>query len=240
MTKDDKAFLIGCVIGDGCINRRMIRDKDYYRIMIKHSEKQYDYVKWKAEEIERILATKSKAFKPRTKLLTKCPNSGRSKITAWRYERGHKYFSNLYHFLYPSNTKTLSRKVLNRLTAQAIAIWYMDDGSLYNPKRNGKYRVPRITLNTYISEEDNKIIQTYFKEVWDIEFRINKDKSDGIHKGHTRLVICKLIDASRFIELVKPYIHPSMMYKVNVKYGQTVESAEPLVTKGEDIVHEIG
>ena len=114
-----------------------------------------------------------------------------------------------YKVIYPNNIKTISRNVLNYLNPQGIAIWYMDDGCLSAKKRNGKIHAYELILNTYISYEDNQIIVDYFKEVWNINFTITRDK------GKSR-IRCGTREARKFIEIVKPYIVPCMEYKINI------------------------
>jgi hypothetical protein len=144
--------------------------------------------------------------------------TGRSKITSLRFERNHPYLKDLYSFIYEGGKKTFSKKVLNRLTLEGIAIWYMDDGNMYNAKYltsrgTYRYRIARCTLNTYLSETENQVIIDFFKRKYDIEWIIAKDK------GFTRLQMGTK-QARKFIDLIKDYIHPSMMYKTEIKVGQ--------------------
>jgi predicted 3-demethylubiquinone-9 3-methyltransferase (glyoxalase superfamily) len=126
----------------------------------------------------------------------------------------------LYSFIYVNGKKTFSKKVLNRLSLEGIAIWYMDDGSLYNvkyktSKNTYRYRTAQCMLNTYLSKEENEVIVKWFKDKYDIKWRIVKDKN------FTRLQMGTK-QARKFIALIKDYIHPSMMYKTEIKVGQEV------------------
>lgn len=214
MTKKEKNFILACILGDGCINKRLINNTIQCRFLMKHSMKQFEYFKWKVERLEKIFSSK------RVNSYSMEKNSGRSNITACRYEKNHAYLKSLYSFVYQNSKKTFSKKVLNKLDAEGIAIWYMDDGSLYNVKyltSSGKYRcrVANLTLNTYLSFEENKIIVDYFKNKWNITFKIAKGKN------FTRLLV-RTKEARKFIEIVKPYIHESMLYKIDIKVGQIV------------------
>lgn len=73
----------------------------------------------------------------------------------------------------------------------------MDDGS--KPKYGGYLLC---TMN--FSDSDLNIIQEFFKQKFDINTIIRKDKS----------LYIKADSKEKFKELIKPYIIPSMMYKL--------------------------
>ena len=76
--------------------------------------------------------------------------------------------------IYKNGKKTITRKLVNRLDKRAIAIWYMDDGSLSNRKdKNGTVTASVLTLYTCTTKENNQIIIDYFDEVWGIKFGQN-------------------------------------------------------------------
>lgn len=229
MTKEEKDFVLACVLGDGCINKRIVNNTIQCRYLLKHSIKQKEYFDWKVSKLIPILSNGKVNSKPSME-----HNCGRSGITCVRYEKNHKYLKDLYYFIYENGKKTFSRKVLDRLTAEGVAIWYMDDGSLYNVKYTTikeklvKYRTAQLTLSTYISIEENNVIIKYFQEVWGVTFRAVKDK------GFYRLQ-CGTQEARKFIEIVRPYIHPTMLYKIDIKVGSS-QHGTPLI-EVEDIVH---
>lgn len=217
MTKKEKDFTLACVLGDGCINKRIVNNTPQCRFLLKHSIKQKDYFLWKVEKLSKALSKSDRTCEKRSVWSIE-ENSGRSNITALRFERNHPYLKDLYSFIYQGGKKTFSKKVLNRLTLEGLAIWYMDDGNMYNVKYltsrgTYRYRMVRCTLNTYLSEAENQVIVDYFKKKYDIEWLITKDK------GLTRLQMSTK-QARKFIDLIKDYIHPSMMYKTEIKVGQ--------------------
>jgi hypothetical protein len=228
MSNEDKKFIIACILGDGCINSRIINNTVQCRFMLRHSNKQFDYFIWKVNELKRILDKKQ----AKNSEYSYEDNSGRSKILSVRFERNHPYFKTLHKFIYPNNKKTFSKKVLNRLNAKGLAIWFMDDGSLYNAKYNNKYSKCTARLNTYLSKEENEIIIKYFMEKWNIRWVLEKEKQ------FYRLR-CNTTEFRKFVEIIKDYIVPSMFYKINIKVGQEVtNNTYPLPdnAEGEDIV----
>ena len=221
MTKNDKNFILACVLGDGCINKRIINNTIQCRYLMRHSNTQFDYFKWKVDKLKNIFdKSQKKDFKIKSDWQYE-NNSGKSKILSVKFERNHPYLKSLYKFIYQNNKKTFSQKVLNRLNIEGIAIWYMDDGSLYNVKyktsRNTyRYKTAQCTLNTYLSEKENEVICKWFKEKYDINWRIVKDKK------FTRLQMGTK-EARKFFGLIEDFIHSSMMYKIDIKVGQEIE-----------------
>lgn len=201
MNKENKGILIGMIIGDGYLKQRKDKRYNYTQnsIEIKHCLKQKEYLKYKSELLLSIFGGK----KPN---VIEFNNNG---YAGCKLTKTNKYFRILYKLLYPNKKKVITRKALDYLKPQGIAIWYMDDGCLNPKKRNGKIHAYELTLNTYLSYEDNQIIVDYFKEVWNVKFTIVKSK------GKTRLR-CGTIEARKFIEIVKPYIIPCMEYKINI------------------------
>jgi hypothetical protein len=167
---------------------------------IQHSYKQEDYILFKKYLLEEI--------------------TGKSvNIQTWDTKAGYSLIRIdpklipltrvLVKKLYKAETKTITRKFLNLLTPQGIAIWFMDDGSKSFKKKNGKIHAVEITLNTYISKEENEIVISYFLEVWGFKWGLNKSQGSyrlrmGTHEG------------KKFFSFISPYIHESMLYKINI------------------------
>lgn len=202
MTQEQKSILISLVLGDGHLyNYKHHKYNSYHSgIKITHSIKQKEYIEYKKRLLDQI-------FKSNIRVV-EFNNSGYPGVSI---TKGNKYFRILKRFIYKNNCKIFSRKVLNRLTAQGVAIWWMDDGCLFPKKRNGKIHAWELYLNTYISEEENLIIIQYFKEVWDVNWRINRDR------GKTRLRMSTK-EGRKFLKIVRPYIKKidCMLYKAKI------------------------
>jgi len=187
--------LIAVTIGDGHI------DKNGYGL-ICHSKAQKEYLEWKHSYLKSIGV----------------------KVLPIRYRDNNGYGAYLFgistcrftkllrRIMYTPTKNYYSRKLLNRLEAIHIAIWYMDDGGLSQKKRNGKVYANELTLNTYTSKENNQILIDYFKDVWNINFNQYRNK------GKYRLS-CSTKEARKFISIVYPYVSKieCMKHKLNVK-----------------------
>lgn len=188
-----RSLLLGMIIGDGHLR------KDSNCLTITHSQNQLEYLKYKKNMLENILNCKEIKIYKNTlnKYNTQC-------YSIYKY---HKIFRILRKRLYVNNKKYLSFKILNHLDLEAIALWYMDDGSLSAKKRNGKIHAYELTLNTYLSKEENQIIINYFKEIWNINFGLNKSKNFYRLRMGTK-------EARKFSKMIENYIIPCMKYKL--------------------------
>lgn len=200
MNRQEKNTLLAISLGDGYIR------KDG-SLQLLHSYKQIDYLVYKVNLISKIL---NKSIK-----ISKFDNSGYPGCRAYIYD---KYFRVLRKFLYKDSIKTINKSVLNRLSPELIAIWFMDDGNMTLHKRNNKIHSREIYLNTYCTEKEAKIIQEFFLNKYDIFFRVAPSK------GKFRMV-CNTKNAKKFVSLVEPFIIDSMRYKIDLKYALTLEEA---------------
>lgn len=95
----------------------------------------------------------------------------------------------------------------------------MDDGSIetIRDKRNGKihYIRNRINLHTNCFPEcEQKILLNAIFQKFGIKFSIKK-----VEKGkHFILYLRSRKSIEKFISIIKPYIIPSMMYKIKLSY----------------------
>ena len=196
MNKSSRNMLLGAILGDGHLSKTGDG-------LILHCAAQKDYLEWKL------------------KLLIKCGvncsdihyknNSG---FPAYLFRiRTSKWGKFLRRYMYKDGYKNIyNRKILNRLSAIHIAIWYMDDGGLSQKKSNGIVCANDLMLNTHTTKENNQVIIDYFKEKWDIAFTQVKNR------GHYRLR-CGTREARKFLNIVREYVSqvPSMAHKLKIK-----------------------
>jgi len=103
----------------------------------------------------------------------------------------------------PKNTKIVPDWLLDRLDEKGIAIWLMDDGSIYN-KNNNNYI--SIHTNSYDLETHYKFVEKFKK--YNIECTIHKTRKYCYLNFNSE-------NSQKLIQLVKPFIHNSMLYKIN-------------------------
>jgi len=198
-----KSILVALAIGDGAIQKRV--DKKYgtisYCISIKHCARQKEYLEYKARIINSILGGKN----------TPVVDVNNSGYPGCRYNKGNKKLKYIYNILYKDGKKYISKNVLNLLTPEGIAIWYMDDGSLYAQKRNGKIHAYQMVISTYCdTKEEVEEIISYFDTKYNIKFHIKKNK-----KKYS--LTCNTKEIRKFIKIVEPYVSKvnCMKYKID-------------------------
>jgi hypothetical protein len=189
-----RGVLSGMLLGDAgrCRNN----------LTIQHSTKQTEYALFKKELLERITG---KAVNTR-QWITK-EGYGLIRIEPRLVPLSRVMVQRCYR----GGIKSVSRKFLDYLTLQGIAIWYMDDGSKSFKRRDGRIHAVEVTLNTYLSKEENEIIVSYFRERWDIQWGLNKSKDSYRLRMGTH-------EARKFFNLIEPFIIGSMKYKIDLQF----------------------
>ena len=197
MKLSKKALLIALVIGDGYI-RIDTRQKNLNgTLKLCHSVDQRDYLEYKVDLLHSLIGGNKPTIREYT-----CTVQG-NRYRQVRAEKTHKYFRVLRNWLYPNKYK-----YLKYLTPEALAIWYMDDGSIIANNRypDGSCSSARTNIHTCTTKEEADTVCNYFLEKWDIKFTTFKEKG----KYSVR---CFHKEGQKFHDLISPYVIPSMKYK---------------------------
>ena len=206
ITKESRNLLIALLLGDGTISNNNV-------FKLSHCKEQRDYLEWKIKQLKEAGLRN---------------NGLKEYISIKGYNIGKKvYYTqlNIIPFIkvlrrvfYKPYKKLGNRKLLNRLDAKGIAIWYMDDGHINYRKTNGKVHGFYIKIATCIPKEELQIIIDYFKEVWNIEFYMFHEGK----KENSYSLCCGTKEGIKFINIVKPYVEqvPSMIHKIQYDLSQ--------------------
>lgn len=203
---DQKRLLIGMLIGDGTITNH----PDY---KIDHSESQLEYLNWKLDLLNKagIKNTGLKKYKSSAGF-----NKGE---TVYRVRVStNMTIKALRRSIYKPN-KIITRRLLNWLTAREIAIWFMDDGSInVNTSKQRSSIKHTILIATCVEQNVADMIVEYFKEVWNIQFRIFPEQ--GKKKLTYSIATTSEEECKKFNNLVYPYVKevPSLLYKLRNNY----------------------
>lgn len=204
LNKTGRNLIIAMSIGDGCISK-----KGY--LTINHGETQKEYCLWKWSLLKQN-GVKVGVFRKTNDI------NGYSKgkpVTQYRFQSSIMDFCKVLRRIEYENGRTkYNRKLLNRLGAQGLAIWIMDDGSLLRRSRINKdgirtYSGFYITISTYCNLQQADGIINYFKEEWGINPTKVFDK-----RQQSYIINFCAREGRKLIEIVKPYMCPHMMYKV--------------------------
>lgn len=193
---EQRGLLVGMLLGAGKRNQN--------NFLIQHSIEQENYILYKKEVLE--LITQKPVSLRRVHYQGKdCLSIEPKQIPLIRV---------LVQKLYPAGTQKISRKFLNLLTLPGMAIWFMDKGAKSFKKKNGKIHALEVTFNTYLSQIENEVIVTYFSEVWGFQWGLSKSKNIYRLRMGTQA-------GKQFLSVIRPYVHPSMLYKVEPSLNRT-------------------
>lgn len=207
--REKKSILIGTLLGDSCLWRHP--KSKYFNLQFTHSEKQLEYALYKANLIHNVLFNKDAK-------LWVSHNVGYSKITAYTYRsKADPLIESVRRLLYKNKRKTITRKVLDCLTPQGLALWYMDDGfkrirykssKTLNGQKVIHYRQMGLATCSFTEDEQDIIIQ-YFKDTYGINFH------KYFRKRYNNWILqCGAVEGLKFQEIISPYIPDCMRYKL--------------------------
>jgi hypothetical protein len=216
MNRVDRGSLVGMVLGDGHISYRTRYNKDKNGVakyeyidsslIIGHSTKQYRYCEYKRNKIHSIFGGKLNKI-----VMVKHTLSNGKTYIGCRIQKTNKYFRYLHRKFYnKQNKKIITREVLDYLTPEGLAYWFMDDGSCsHNKNKLGKVTSIFGSISTYVSLEEAEIICEYFRDMWDIDCRKGycKKTKSYMHRFNTNAFL-------KFANIIEPYLIPSMRYKI--------------------------
>jgi LAGLIDADG DNA endonuclease family len=203
--------IYGALLGDASLSRP--KQSANSNFTLTHSPKQIEYLEFKKDLFSQIHPLEFK-FK---KIEFYNKKAGKTYTTFYYYTNYTQYLTKLRHKFYPNETKTVNYNILNKLTPLGLAIWWMDDGSLVVYKRKDRNAVNRYaTLATCsFSLEEHLIIINYFKHTWDISPKLVKRRQ---YNKEYYVLMFPMKQFTKFVEIIKPYIIPSMNYKIDFKY----------------------
>lgn len=211
ITKESRNLLIALLLGDGTICSNNV-------FKLAHCEQQKDYLEWKIKQLNN-LGLKNNGLKSYIKI--KGYNAG---VPVYYTQLRIIPFIKVLKRIFYKNKKIIgNRKLLNRLDAKGVAIWYMDDGHINIRKdKKGRPMGFYIRISTCEPKQEVQVIIDYFKEVWNINFYM-------FHEGRKEdsySLCCGTKEGLKFISLVKPYVEqvPSMLHKIQYDLSQRVRS----------------
>ena len=207
ITKESRNLLIGMLLGDGTISNNNV-------FKIAHSESQKDYLEWKIKQLKEA-GIRNNGVKSYIK--TKGYTIG---VPVYYTQLNTIPFIKVLRKIFYKEKKILgNRKLLNRLDAKGIAIWYMDDGHINIRKtKDGRPMGFYIKISTCEPKQEVQTIIDFFKEQWNIKFYMFHEGK----KEDSYSLCCGTKEGLKFIDIVKPYVSqvPSMIHKITYDLSQ--------------------
>lgn len=207
ITKESRNLLIALLLGDGTICNNNV-------FKLAHAQQQKDYLEWKIKQLNDA-GIRNNGLK--TYVKTCGYNTG---VNVYYTQLNIIPFIKVLRRIFYKPKKVLgNRKLLNRLDARGIAIWYMDDGHINIRKdKDGRPMGFYIKIATCLPKNELQIIIDYFKEVWDVNFYM-------FHEGKKEdsfSLCCGTKEGLKFINIIKKYVLqvPSMVHKIQYDLSQ--------------------
>lgn len=211
LTKKQKSVLAGTLLGDA--NLRIDKLGLNARFSFAHCIEQKELFDFKAKMF--------KSLENCNKLKKPTPDSRTGKVyPAYIFgTKSHPNFTEIYNHLYPEGKKIVSPELLEWFDAQSLAVLFMDDGH----KAPYNYSIATCAF----TDEDLQVLIDFFHKKFGFLC--------SVHNGNTLYVPAKYRDL--FTKLVKPFILPSMQYKVHSlrKIGLKLEN--PAAKAGQSITN---
>lgn len=187
ISDEQKQIIFGSLLGDMCLapHVKTIRGSEC------HSDKQKEYAKYKYSLLKglvgkMLLVTTTLSGKDYNKRLF----SIRPNINLWP----------LYELFYYDNKKKDVPFDLSLLTPRAIAFWFMDDGYIAKTQTGANLGFSTCSF----SFDGLYRLQSYLKTKYGIETIVRKNK----------YLVVRTKSCKKLSEMIKPYMIPSMYYKL--------------------------
>jgi hypothetical protein len=189
-------FIIGSLLGDGHItlNHRLenSRKNNNSKLSIKHANTQKEYCLYKESLIKKYIKTYIiEGYKE--------DKRGWNVKPFIILETSQNISFNKYREEWYKENKIIPQSVYNEITPFSLAIWYQDDGSKHS---SGGYYL----FTNCFTIEENKFLCKILKERFNI--------TAVIHNINKPSLYIKKESREDFKNLILPYIHESMLYKI--------------------------
>jgi hypothetical protein len=202
MNKRKQAILVGMILGDAYLQKTGKRNA---RIRLEHSEKQKDYLLWKGSQFPEFFQGKPRRIERFNPVYKK-------KYVYFRWQsNASPQIGKFRQIFYQKGKKIIPEELPKFLKDPlSLAIWFMDDGYFYR-----RDKIAYLYLPKYSQEEVGRLLAT-LKSNFSLEAKVKSKKRGNL------VLIFSVQKTKKLISLIKPFIIPSMKYKIS--------SSDPLST----------
>jgi hypothetical protein len=194
LSSNQREIIVGLMLGDGHLETQNMGRT--FRLKVEHSISQKDYTDWLYTKLQNLVITQ--------------PQSKEQKVgTTWH----EKYWFNTVsidslrfygQLFYKHNKKVVPTIISKLVTPLSLAVWFMDDGSL-----KSQYHRARVINTQCFSDIDLKRLQHMLLKKFSINTTLRKQKEG-------KQIYIPSTEIERFVSIVRPYIVPSMEYKIKL------------------------
>lgn len=196
LTDRQREVVVGTLLGDGHLETK--DEGRTYRLKIEHGAVQQLYVAWLYHELQSLVRTPPQRRERFVTLKGRTQNSARAWFNTLSLGTLRFYGQQFYH----GGRKVVPRLIRRWLTPLALAVWYMDDGSV----KSAAHRTVLLNTQAY----DRQSLVRLQAALWE-RYRIETTQRPQ-PEGRQLYVTAKSADT--FLQLIAPMLIPTMRYKI--------------------------
>jgi recombination protein RecA len=190
--------LLGTLMGDSALSAT--KNGRAARLRFGHGRKQAEYADWKASLFANLAVSRSTNAKDA--VFYDCQPLAE--------------LAKLREAVYIGGKKVLSWDYLKRLTPLSIALWYQDDGTFTLRSKGLQQRTQggsgRSEICVQAFEQTSRTrLRDHLADTWNIEAKLIERAGQAVLQFPTA-------ETAKLHELVAPFVHPSMDYKLLPRY----------------------
>lgn len=192
-TQEEKEILCGTLIGDGCLQ---YYPKYRWRAPIfkcDHGKDQKEYAEMMCSKLNNLRATIHEYIRVDKR-------TNKEYVIYTVKTPVNPCLFDFYNTLYNSGKKEITEEFLTNFTVKSLAFLYMDDGY-------ADQRTAYICTDSF-SDKSKEILVNYIYKTFKLKFNIVN------HGKYYRMRLIRK-DFPKFCSMVKPYMIPSLYYKLN-------------------------
>jgi recombination protein RecA len=200
LSPEQREVVVGTLLGDGCIPPLRNRYRNYH-LQFSHSARFETYARWKAE----MLAPFGRAVALVRQKSGYLPGS-----TMVMFQTvTHPDFAAFRALFYPDGSKRVPAGIVDLLGLLALAVWYMDDGTLVR-WYTGRGFYCEFCCEGFPRENCQRLADALTERYG---FRPRFSRA-GVTGGQGIRIRLNKADSLRFADLIRPWVHPTMRYKL--------------------------
>lgn len=194
MTKRQQAILIGTILGDGYLQKTGSRNA---RLRLEHSEKQKEYLHWKAAQFLKL-------FNAKPIFITRTHPGTKRTYAYWRLQsHATPEFGKWRALFYIDGAKRIPDTLADLLKEPlALSVWYMDDG-FFDPKQKHSF----LYLGR-VSRREADIAREALERNFSLAPKIYDKKAKGF------ALFFSVAETKKLHALIRRHVVPSMHYKL--------------------------
>jgi hypothetical protein len=194
LTSVQREILVGTLLGDGHLETQ--NQGKTFRLKVEHSINQKDYTDWLYAKFKNLVLSDPQV---KTQLV-----KGKPYQKYWFSTVSNGAMRFYGQLFYQAGKKVVPKFIAKLVTPLSLAVWFMDDGSL-----KSKANRARIINTQGFSDSDLQRLQDMLLNKFHIKTTLRNQKEG-------KQVYIPSTEIEKFITLIRPFVIPSMEYKIKV------------------------